>query len=169
MMQASQIRTCCDNPNPVNSHKGILSCLKFQIRSWCFKFLVCSHTSFKHGGTVWRIALHIQIWLRQPCPSWKSGERRRRWRWYLFCFFIFFTVVLLFYMEFAFENFGNFNSGIANAFNNITHKWRESCYFLWMFVGPPHYYTGSDPKADYEFNVWTKPDMGGTQFENGNR
>ena len=26
-----------------------------------------------------------------------------------------------------------------------------------------------EPRPDYEFNVWTKPDCGGTPFENGNR
>lgn len=24
-------------------------------------------------------------------------------------------------------------------------------------------------KPDYEYNVWTKPDCGGTEYENGNR
>ncbi|XP_046571721.1 cytosolic carboxypeptidase-like protein 5 isoform X3 [Haliotis rubra] len=31
------------------------------------------------------------------------------------------------------------------------------------------YYSGSEPRPDYEFNVWTKPDCAGTEFENGNR
>ena len=35
--------------------------------------------------------------------------------------------------------------------------------------GPSHYYSISEPKADYEFSVWTKPDAAGTPYENGNR
>ncbi|XP_048256600.1 cytosolic carboxypeptidase-like protein 5 isoform X3 [Haliotis rufescens] len=31
------------------------------------------------------------------------------------------------------------------------------------------YYSGQEPRPDNEFNVWTKPDCGGTEFENGNR
>ncbi|XP_074640574.1 cytosolic carboxypeptidase-like protein 5 isoform X1 [Tubulanus polymorphus] len=30
-------------------------------------------------------------------------------------------------------------------------------------------YGGCEPKPDYEYNVWTKPDCAGTQYENGNR
>ena len=37
-----------------------------------------------------------------------------------------------------------------------------------VHVGGGKYY-GMDPKPDYEFNVWTKPDCAGTEFENGNR
>ncbi|XP_067679384.1 cytosolic carboxypeptidase-like protein 5 isoform X2 [Haliotis asinina] len=32
-----------------------------------------------------------------------------------------------------------------------------------------NYYSGQEPRPDYEFNVWTKPDCAGTEFENGNR
>ena len=36
-------------------------------------------------------------------------------------------------------------------------------------ISAANYFTGSEPKPDWEFNVWTKPDCGGTTFENGNR
>ena len=29
--------------------------------------------------------------------------------------------------------------------------------------------SGSNQTPDYEFNVWTQPDCGGTEHENGNR
>ena len=29
--------------------------------------------------------------------------------------------------------------------------------------------SNGDIKADYEYNVWTKPDCAGSTFENGNR
>ncbi|KAK7492909.1 hypothetical protein BaRGS_00015856 [Batillaria attramentaria] len=32
-----------------------------------------------------------------------------------------------------------------------------------------NYFIGAEPKPDIEFNVWTKPDCGGTPAENGNR
>ena len=38
-----------------------------------------------------------------------------------------------------------------------------------LLVGGGKYYGTIDPKPDYEFNVWTKPDCAGTEFENGNR
>ena len=40
---------------------------------------------------------------------------------------------------------------------------------LCIAVGGSGYFVGCDPRPDYEFNVWTKPDCGGTPFENGNR
>ena len=40
--------------------------------------------------------------------------------------------------------------------------------FVVCLSGGGKYYS-MDPKPDYEFNVWTKPDCAGTEFENGNR
>jgi hypothetical protein len=28
---------------------------------------------------------------------------------------------------------------------------------------------GGEPRPDHEFNVWTRPDCAGTEYENGNR
>ena len=41
---------------------------------------------------------------------------------------------------------------------------------LFIFIiGEPSFPGGMEIKPDYEFNVWTRPDAAGTEFENANR
>lgn len=41
---------------------------------------------------------------------------------------------------------------------------------FWNFSAPGvNFKTNASETPDYEFNLWTRPDCAGTEFENGNR
>ncbi|XP_050343630.1 cytosolic carboxypeptidase-like protein 5 [Nymphalis io] len=54
----------------------------------------------------------------------------------------------------------NFDSG------NLGHVERVPTEFITPFINPK---TNAAETPDYEFNLWTRPDCAGTEFENGNR